>query len=88
MWYPHTVRVGEEEITDDGSTRTELWEKIAAAPTPVEIIAPTAARFTACFDALAVSGAEGILVLTMSGELSAAHQAAVLAGERLGGPSR
>ena len=82
---PHTVRVGGEEITDDGSTRTELWERIAAASTPVEVIAPTAAGFTASFDALAVSGAEGIIVLTMSGELSAAHQAAVHAAERLRG---
>ncbi len=81
---PHTVRIGKDEITDVAG-REELWEKIAAAPAPIETMAPTAAQFAARFEALAASGADGILVLTMSGELSAAHQAAVLAAERLGG---
>jgi DegV family protein with EDD domain len=82
---PHTVRVGGEEITDRAEDREELWAKIAAAPVPVETAAPSAARFTSCFDSVANTGAAGILVLTMSAELSASHQAAVLAGERFGG---
>ena len=83
---PHTVRVGRAEFTDDAATgREELWAKIAAAPVPVETAAPTAAHFSSSFEALAASGAAGILVLTMSAELSASHQAAVLAAERVGG---
>ncbi len=82
---PHTVRLGSEELTDRAENREELWAKIAAAPMPMETAAPSAARFSSCFDAVANTGAAGILVLTMSAELSASHQAAVLAGERFGG---
>lgn len=79
---PLTIRFGEVELTD----RTELspaefWARCASSPRLPETAAPSAGQFEATYRQLADEGADGIVVVSLSGELSATYQSAELAAQ-------
>jgi DegV family protein with EDD domain len=87
---PLTIRFGAEEYVDRIElTPAEFWAKCAASATLPETSAPAPGQFEAAFRALAADGAAGILVVTLSGALSATMQSAELAARSVsadGGP--
>jgi DegV family protein with EDD domain len=74
---PLTFRFGDEEFTDrTGLTTAEFWARCAASPVLPQTAAPSPGQFTHAYQRLAAAGATGILVVTLSSELSATSQAA------------
>jgi len=77
---PLTIRFGEEEFVDRRDlTAKEFWARCAASPVLPETAAPSPGAFEAAYRQAAGAGADGVLCLTLSGELSATLQAAQLA---------
>jgi fatty acid kinase fatty acid binding subunit len=87
---PLTIRFGADEFVDRAElTPAEFWAKCAASPTLPETSAPAPGQFEAVFRALAADGASDILVVSLSGALSATMQSAELAARAVsadGGP--
>jgi DegV family protein with EDD domain len=74
---PLTFSFGDEEFTDRESlTPAEFWARCSASPVLPQTAAPAPGKFAEAFSALERSGATGILVVTLSAELSATKQAA------------
>jgi DegV family protein with EDD domain len=74
---PLTFSFGDEEFTDRESlTPTEFWARCSASPVVPQTAAPAPGKFAETFSALERSGATGILVVTLSADLSATKQAA------------
>ena len=74
---PLTFRFGDEEFVDRESlSPAEFWARCSASPVLPQTAAPAPGQFAAAFSKLAASGATGILVVTISAELSATLQAA------------
>jgi DegV family protein with EDD domain len=72
-----SIRFGEEEFTD----RTELpvsefYRRLASSPTLPQTAAPAPGAFTAAYERLHAGGAEEIVVINLSSELSATMQSA------------
>jgi DegV family protein with EDD domain len=77
---PLMVRFGEESFVDGVDlTPKEFWSRCAASPVLPETSAPSAGAFETAFRGLA--GNDGVVCLTMSSDMSATHQAAVLAAK-------
>lgn len=75
---PMKLRVGEEELHDDGTLdQVELLEKIAASPEAPGSACPSPADFA---DACA-GGAERIYLITVSERLSGSYQSAAIGAE-------
>ncbi|MDQ3737612.1 MAG: DegV family protein [Actinomycetota bacterium] len=77
---PLTIRFGEEEFLD----RVELpakqfWAKCATSPMLPTTAAPSPEQFTTAYGQLGAAGADGIVVITLSSEISATFQSAELA---------
>jgi DegV family protein with EDD domain len=79
---PLTIRFGDEELVDrrDLSPK-EFWARSAESPVLPETAAPSAGAFEETYKRLAGEGADGIVCVTLSSELSATHQAASLAAK-------
>ncbi len=77
---PLTIRFGSEEYVDRVElTPTEFWAKCAASPTLPETAAPAPGQFEEVYRRAAERGASGVLVVNLSGALSATMQSAQLA---------
>jgi DegV family protein with EDD domain len=77
---PLTIRFGTEEYVDRVDlTPAEFWAKCAASSTLPETAAPAPGQFEAVYRSLAAEGARAVLVVTLSGALSATMQSAELA---------
>ena len=77
---PLTIRIGGEEFVDRRDlTPKEFWARCAASPTLPETAAPAPGQFEQVYRDLAAEGAAGIVVINLSGALSATMQSAELA---------
>jgi DegV family protein with EDD domain len=83
---PLTIRFGDEELVDrEELSKDEFWERLTGGEALPETAAPSVGRFLEAFGRLSTEGADGVLVICLSAEVSATHQAAVLAAEGYAG---
>lgn len=83
---PLTIRFGDEELVDrEELSKDEFWERLTGGEALPETAAPSVGRFLEAFGRLSTEGADGVLVICLSSEVSATHQAAVLAAEGYAG---
>jgi DegV family protein with EDD domain len=83
---PLTIRFGDEEYVDRKELSTEeFWRKLAASPVLPETAAPSVGAFEEVFRRLADEGADGVLSINLSSELSATIQSAQVAAKALDG---
>ena len=83
---PLTIRFGEQEYVDRRDlSPTEFWAKVKASPVLPETAAPSPGAFEEAYRRAVADGCDGVLALTLSGELSATHQAAELAAKAMDG---
>ncbi len=81
---PLTIRFGEEEFVDrDELTTAEFWTKCAGSATLPETAAPAPGQFEQVYRSLAAEGAAGVVVISLSGALSATLQSAELAARSI-----
>lgn len=81
---PLAIRFGEEEFVDrEELTTAEFWTKCAGSPTLPETAAPAPGQFEQAYRSLAADGATGIVVINLSGALSATIQSAELAARSI-----
>jgi DegV family protein with EDD domain len=81
---PLSIRFGDEELVDrEQLTTAEFWARCAASPDLPSTAAPSPGRFEESYRRLVDGGATGILVVTISGALSATMQSAELAARAL-----
>ncbi len=79
---PLTIRFGDDEFVDRRDlSPSEFWSRCANSPLLPETAAPSPGAFEEAFRKLAGQGAEGVVVVTISGELSATEQAAGLGAQ-------
>ena len=77
---PLSIRFGEQEYIDrEQLTTAEFWAKCATSATLPETAAPAPGQFEQVYRSLAAEGATGIVVVSLSGALSATMQSAELA---------
>lgn len=77
---PLTIRFGDEEFVDrEHLSPAEFWARCSASDTLPETAAPAPGQFEAVYRELAAEGATGIVVVALSGALSATMQSAELA---------
>lgn len=88
---PLTIRFGEEELVDrEQLSGDEFWRRLTHGPVLPETAAPSVGRFQQAFHRLVSGGADGIVVVCISSQISATIQSATLAAEQLvaGVPAR
>lgn len=79
---PLTIRFGDEEFVDGRDlSPKEFWARCANSPVLPETAAPSPGQFEAAFRRAADAGADGVVCVNLSAELSATYQAAQLAAE-------
>ncbi len=77
---PLTIRFGDEELVDrEQLTPSEFWARCAATPDLPSTAAPAPGRFEQAYRRLVGEGATSVVVITLSGALSATIQSAELA---------
>jgi DegV family protein with EDD domain len=77
---PHTIRFGDEEFVVRAQlSTTEFWARCARSPDLPSTAAPSPGRFEQSYRKLAEQGAGSVVVITLSGALSATMQSAELA---------
>jgi DegV family protein with EDD domain len=77
---PLSIRFGDEEFIDrEELTTSEFWTRCARQDTLPETAAPAPGQFEVAYRELAEAGATGIVVVSLSGGLSATMQSAELA---------
>lgn len=77
---PLTIRFGDDEYVDrEQLSVAEFWAKCAVSDTLPETAAPAPGQFEQAYRSLAAEGADGVLVVSLSGALSATMQSAELA---------
>jgi DegV family protein with EDD domain len=77
---PLSIAFGDEELIDrEQLTTAEFWARCARSPELPTTAAPSPGRFEQAYRRLAEGGATGIVVVTLSGALSATMQSAELA---------
>lgn len=83
---PLTIRFGDEDFVDrEELSKDDFWAKLTGGEVTPETAAPSVGRFQEAFSRLSNEGADGVVVICISSEVSATHQAAVLAVESYGG---
>lgn len=83
---PLTIRFGEEELTDrEELTAAQFYEKMAAFDGLPETAAPAPGAFEAAFRSLAAEGAEAVVCVNISSDLSATMASAQNAARALEG---
>jgi len=83
---PLTIRFGDEEFVDREELSTdEFWARCARSSVLPSTAAPAPGRFEQAYRALAERGATSIVVVTISGALSATMQSAELAARSVEG---
>src|SRR4051794_37259479 len=79
---PLTVRFGATEFVDGVDlTSQQFWARCTDSPVLPETAAPSPGAFEAAYRAALDAGADGVVAITLSGELSATFQAASLAAK-------
>jgi len=79
---PLTVRFGSEEFLDrQDLTSAEFWARCERSPTLPETAAPSPGQFETAYREAAANGSEGVVVVTISGGLSATGQSAQVAAD-------
>jgi len=82
---PLHVRFGAAELVDREQLSTkEFWDRCARSGSLPETAAPSPGAFVGVFEALAGSGADGVVCVTLSSKLSASSEAAKQAAKELG----
>jgi DegV family protein with EDD domain len=77
---PLTIRFGDEEFIDRIELSTaEFWARCAQQSTLPETAAPAPGQFEAMYRQMHAEGATGVVVVSLSGALSATYQSAELA---------
>ncbi|MEO7398835.1 MAG: DegV family protein, partial [Ilumatobacteraceae bacterium] len=77
---PLSIRFGDDELIDrQDLTTDEFWARSAASPVLPETAAPPPGSFEQAYRGLIAEGATGIVVINLSGGLSATIQSAELA---------
>ena len=77
---PLSIRFGDEEFIDrEELSVAEFWTRCVNMSTLPETAAPAPGQFEAVYRKLAAEGATGIVVISLSGQLSATIQSAELA---------
>jgi DegV family protein with EDD domain len=83
---PLTIRFGEREYVDRKELSTEaFWRELAASTVLPETAAPSVGAFEETFRNLSESGADGIVCINLSAQLSATMQSAQVAAKALDG---
>ena len=79
---PLTIRFGAEELVDrrDLSPK-EFWSRMASSPLLPETAAPSPGAFEEAYRKAGAEGADGVVCITLSGDLSATYQSAVVAAQ-------
>ena len=79
---PLTIRFGDEDLIDrEELSPAEFWQRCETFAGLPETAAPSAGRFEELFRRLASEGAEGIVCVCISSELSATAQSAGIAAQ-------
>src|SRR5436309_8067934 len=83
---PLTIRFGAEELVDrrDLSPK-EFWARCTTSPVLPETAAPSAGAFEEAYRRAAAAGADGVVAITISSQLSATGQAAQMAAKSVQG---
>ena len=77
---PLTIRFGDEEYVDRRDlSAAEFWARLASSEELPTTAAPSVGAFQQAYEQLAAEGAEGVVAVCISAELSATHRSAVLA---------
>ena len=81
---PLSIRFGDEELIDrDELTVAEFWTRCVNSSTLPETAAPAPGQFETAYRSLAADGATGVVVVSLSGALSATMQSAELAARSI-----
>ncbi|WP_420452061.1 DegV family protein [Ilumatobacter sp.] len=81
---PLSIRFGDEELIDrEELSVAEFWNRCANMDALPETAAPAPGQFETTYRRLADEGATGVVVVTLSGELSATIQSAELAARSI-----
>lgn len=84
---PLTIRFGDDEFVDRRDLdAAEFWHKVATSPTVPETAAPAPGDFAAAYQQAHDEAATGIVVITLSGELSGTLSSAHAAAQGSGLP--
>ncbi len=84
---PLSIRFGAQEFTDGVDlSPTSFWQRLVASDRLPETAAPSAGAFADAYQALAVDGCEGVVAVTLSSQMSATYQAAVIGAEAVSIP--
>src|SRR5688500_9067535 len=83
---PLTIRFGDEEFVDRRDlTPSQFWSRVAASAVLPATAAPSPGAFEEAYRQAAADGCDGVVAITLSGELSATYQSAELAAKAVGG---
>jgi DegV family protein with EDD domain len=83
---PLTIRFGEREYVDRKELSTEaFWRELEASSVLPETAAPSVGAFEETFRSLSDGGADGIVCINLSAQLSATMQSAQVAAKALDG---
>lgn len=81
---PLSIRFGDTELIDRVELSTaEFWARSSASPVLPETAAPAPGQFAELYRSMAAEGATGIVVVCLSGALSATLQSAELAAREI-----
>ncbi|MFT7501926.1 MAG: DegV family protein with EDD domain [Gammaproteobacteria bacterium] len=81
---PLSIRFGDEELIDrEQLTVAEFWSRCARSNTLPETAAPAPGQFETVYRRLSNEGANGVVVVSLSGALSATMQSAELAARSI-----
>ncbi|MEL6893604.1 MAG: DegV family protein [Actinomycetota bacterium] len=81
---PLSIRFGDEELIDrEQLSVAEFWTRSVNSPTLPETAAPAPGQFETVYRRLAADGASGVVVVSLSGALSATIQSAELAARSM-----
>jgi DegV family protein with EDD domain len=82
---PLTIRFGAEELVDRRDlSPQEFWTRMASSPLLPETAAPSPGAFEEAYRKAKSEGADGVVCITLSGDLSATYQSAVVAAQAVG----
>jgi DegV family protein with EDD domain len=86
---PLTIRFGDEEFVDRVElSAADFWTRLVTSPELPETAAPSAGAFEDAFRSASDGGADGVVAVTLSSQLSGTYQSAVIAADRLDFPVR
>jgi DegV family protein with EDD domain len=81
---PLSIRFGGDEYVDRKDlTPAEFWSKVKASPVLPETAAPPPGAFEQAYRDAIAKGADGVVCITLSGDLSATYESAELAARNV-----